>query len=923
MTFQMQEDELSNTADEATVVDQEDMNDDNDDNVITPTVEAEGEHHEENHEEKEASPPPPEDEDVALSTVLSSAVSATIISATDNDSTGNNVDSLRDEEDKVVGAEILFLRDPPRSYHGWDTLRWMSYSGARKVKSLHNVYRRWENETKPNGISMFWKTGREQRYEERALIIYEEPSLFLLVRRPANLQEIDDLVGLDEDVDEDPESLLRSYWVVGGAAEPASCKLRLSSLTTPTCLSPADADDRERSCFQIITPTVTIPLSAVQHTRADSKKKEQSFKDSGAFLETVSVEQSIAKSIYAAHSQDGDPAGQVNRGIVWKHQVVIGSLHSLVVAGSTKHLENAIAYARNFSGGPGSDVSSPEHLPSRIVNAKDDSGFSALYYACALKRDVAVGLLVKTGADVNFQSEVDGTTLLHICAQNLDSQSLSTLLSVTQPNRLDPNVVDKDGRTPMYVAAVKGSYLDGGKNPAALGRCIAALKARGGKMQVSGAFHDLLSPINALATTWLHAYLEVVFDHVPFRYPFQRSGSFDGLSATTMSLGALYEYPIHSALLRLRKLPRNGSKNASTKGALIETLRILIEHGFEINERIDPAFTISRNEWAQELSKFAGYSPLQVIGHIALEMEAAKKGMDAMSLLDCSKLIQDAAEILAQSGGRLSLDPPMPARPRRESADGKQPVSNQTQRKIELLPQKLDADTRVMSLLGGRERLNAAGKLWTGRSKVETRITRLMDENESNIEDSTAAGGSDSMSCAVCWAIFGTILNRKHRCRVTRRFICDACSSKRLVRDRSEFRLSDGQYHLATRDAEKEKRSSSAPTVTAPEGNHSSDRARASLRLDRLEAEEQAQRESLFGGMVAAATNFVMGEEDSSSSQVNGLTNSLDQTRDALNQRGEKLAALSDKSAQLVDASADFAQMAKALNKESQKGLFW
>jgi hypothetical protein len=104
-----------------------------------------------------------------------------------------------------------------------------------------------------------------------------------------------------------------------------------------------------------------------------------------------------------------------------------------------------------------------------------------------------------------------------------------------------------------------------------------------------------------------------------------------------------------------------------------------------------------------------------------------------------------------------------------------------------------------------------------------------------------------------------------------------------------------------------------------------SEQARLNVRLERLEAEEAVNRDSLFGGMLEAATSFVMGDDTptSKTQAIHGLTSSLDQTRDALNERGERLAALNDKSAQMVDASSDFAKMATELRKQSEKGFFW
>jgi ABC-type transporter Mla subunit MlaD len=101
--------------------------------------------------------------------------------------------------------------------------------------------------------------------------------------------------------------------------------------------------------------------------------------------------------------------------------------------------------------------------------------------------------------------------------------------------------------------------------------------------------------------------------------------------------------------------------------------------------------------------------------------------------------------------------------------------------------------------------------------------------------------------------------------------------------------------------------------------------------VNRIQAEEQSNRDSLFGGMLDQASNFVFGDNGdntpsasaSASDQVNGLSNSLNDTRDALNERGRKLESLGEKTSEMVNASADFAKMAKELQKKSEGGLFW
>ena len=93
--------------------------------------------------------------------------------------------SLRDEEAKIVAGEILFLRDCPEAYGGWDTLRWMAHNGARKVNFCQPVFRLFAALSKRKGLPLFWKQGVGKQYEERTLVVYDEPSLILVVRRPS------------------------------------------------------------------------------------------------------------------------------------------------------------------------------------------------------------------------------------------------------------------------------------------------------------------------------------------------------------------------------------------------------------------------------------------------------------------------------------------------------------------------------------------------------------------------------------------------------------------------------------------------------------------------------------------------------------------------------------------------------------------
>jgi tetratricopeptide (TPR) repeat protein len=881
--------------------------------------------------------------------------------------------TLRFEEDKIVGGEILFLRDTLSipAYCGWDTLRWMAYNGARKVNFCQIVYKLEDGKRK--GLPLFWKTGNKN-YVERALIVYDEPCLMMIVRRPTSLDEIRNLLGLPNMSDEtdesgdgkndndwliNPDTAMKSYWVLESVADPKTSKLQLSSLTTPTSISSDTADERERSCFHLLTPTETITLSAL-NVRTGIKKQEQSFTDSGAFLETLSIETSIAQVICGAHIQSSD-LGNNETDIAWKHQVIIGSLHSLVLSGNPKLLDDGISHARmallngNWNGQQVKQTAIENKvqstvLPTRIVDAVDDNGYTALYYACTHKMEGAVRSLIYAGADVNFRTDAHGLTMLHVCARKLDDKTLSTILSaLSTVQKLYPNVLDKKGRTAMYVAMVEGSVLDGGNSPTALGRCMTALMVWGGYMmpKVTNASSSeiLRNPISALAYMWLSEYLIVAFEYIPYRFPLTMNEQ----EPTTMSLGALYQYPLHSALIGLRKNLRKTTKAGVSllDCGLLATLTVLLERGFEPNERLDTrAFGSTRTSF----DEFLGFAPIQILSLMVLEMDVYKNEIDENTLNGNMELIRDAAILLLKNGARLSLDPPLSLRPREkisiddanDSTDTVQ-VDVESPRRIEILTKKIESDKVLVQLLGGEKVLLMARKEWCTMKKVATMVTMNLADDNSVFENATVAGGSDTVSCAICWSVFGTLLNRRHKCRVSYRYVCDDCSAKRLVQVCSEYRLSDGQFNLARMDAIHEQQGRKVITTPTPAtitkvanqsrasdtSSKSVDESHLAVRLERLEAEQQSNRESLFGGVLEAATNFVMGNDDvtsnttTTSTSMDGLTESLDQTRNAFHERGERLAALNDKSAKMVDASSDFAKMAKELRKQSEKGFFW
>ena len=442
--------------------------------------------------------------------------------------------SLRDEESDKLGKEIFFHRNGNPNYNGWDNLRWMSYSGARRIAFAGPVCR-----FVPGRRTLFWSG---DQYLERVLAVYTEPHLILILRPPEDLNEVYQILDLPPGATvDDAEHILESYLVVENVIDPKTCKLRLSPLTTSTSvLVNVEKDDfRRRSCFELVNPTESVVLSAVR-LRKGAERALTSFTDSGAYLETTSMEHILQKSICNAHrptEQLGDGADQS-----WIHQIILGTLHSHVVLGNQSFLDMGILQAKASSKIEGSD----DYLEPRIIDAADESGRTPLHYACSGRFSGAVLSLVRAGANVDTKVEPHNMTPCHLCALHLDNKSLQSILAVSRR----PNVVDSWERTPMYLATTEGRSVGQSKNPDALERCLSVLEAHGGHMETPFGFRN---PVSALSAAWSHGELEVALQHIHHRYPVVLSDAGDK-NRIGMSVSAFFQYPVHSCLITLRKV---------------------------------------------------------------------------------------------------------------------------------------------------------------------------------------------------------------------------------------------------------------------------------------------------------------------------------------------------------------------------------
>jgi FYVE zinc finger len=381
-------------------------------------------------------------------------------------------------------------------------------------------------------------------------------------------------------------------------------------------------------------------------------------------------------------------------------------------------------------------------------------------------------------------------------------------------------------------------------------------------------------------------------------------------------------------------------------GSYLRTLKALFSCGFEPNERLEEVVGIFPER--DQLAVYVGFAPIQIVAAAVLDVLKHKTRLGEDMFSNIVNLLVNVAEILVQHGARLSLDAPPLVRSNertKPSATGDSVGATASDSEIQNRSGlKIQSNKELTQLLGS-PRMTAAQTYFKELKPAAGQDHFIFhSDKHQTIENSLAPGGSDDKTCALCWKPFG-LLVRKHRCRISVRFVCDECSSHRVLAGREEHRVSDGQFLLAKAEEVKEvNRRLSAAVEHAQrmvqqqqqkqqqqdrQKEPTSQRSRtatAAARLQKLEADDESHRDSLFGGILASMASSLTGSEEGSitaqSDSVAGLSSQLNLTRDQLNERGDKLTTLAEKSDKLVSASRDFASMAKELNRKSNQGFF-
>ena len=376
------------------------------------------------------------------------------------------------------------------------------------------------------------------------------------------------------------------------------------------------------------------------------------------------------------------------------------------------------------------------------------------------------------------------------------------------------------------------------------------------------------------------------------------------------------------------------------------TLDSLLNHGFEPNERIEMV-----NKGTDPLNEMIGFTPLQILAAAALDVRHQVKTLSIdqnnADVHAVAAIIVSCAEILVTKGARLVVDQPPTARFNDEKKSSIEESSsdeskNRFLRYVDRSIINMERNQDIYTVLDSKKILHVCKAKWE-RNKVikgSGQTDYLPGKGLSiKIEDSNVSGGSDERNCAICWKKFGSIRNRKHICRASRRYVCEDCSTNAVLLDGDSRRVSDGQFNLAKYRLERreeqdrivlshKKKERKMKIEQAWAASHNRNRNK----LQQIQMDDTSAKEELFGSVGRAMKNFFMEEVEvkepqardiDTNNKVSGVMASLNQTGEAFRERGEKLNNMVEKTNALKNASEDFAKMARDLRESQEKGLFW
>jgi len=635
------------------------------------------------------------------------------------------------------------------------------------------------------------------------------------------------------------------------------------------------------------------------------------------------------------------------RGLGWKHQVMLGTMHSAVTRRDLSRVQELLASCESGE------------IEGANVEAPDHDGYTPLHYACLLRLPEIVRSLHASGADVTVTDNF-GLSPLHMSALQLDDLSLSLLLA----NLFDPDLPDRHGRTPLYLACSDGRAVGGLTDPHLLRGCLGVLLALGadpdGGLTAPGLSSlsstplplPLPLPVHLLASSWQSEPLLALLQagasvNTPIgKYP---GGSALHLACVARSLKPLVGLGAHlltgetaptfSDIIGATAAHSTGDSAPSSPNSISSpSLREVETEPLNSDGALPAIRALLQHGALPNLRDTANRSPLQVLAESQANWKAAcaaGHGSSSGTTGSSGGVIRsEAAALLVGFGARLDDSAAWCVTLRSQCSEAN--LDAAAERWNQAPPVNAD-------LLGLR--LNAFEHGYNSDHGDGGALASVMNSGprerrstspDGKLGNSSNGSNSNAPVCNLCGVGF-TLFRRQHHCRLCNTLCCDDCSRKRAILEGSQQRACDGCFNVVLHRLEclagfSAKASRAAAKAVSPYGQVTATAANTATTGNGLSVRNAtpsptadahlANRTELFAG----AGPTLAGATTTGGKTAGGLAatmGTLNEVGDRLRERGQKLEKLSDRSAEMANAASDFAKLAKQLNEQQRRGGFW
>lgn len=313
--------------------------------------------------------------------------------------------------------------------------------------------------------------------------------------------------------------------------------------------------------------------------------------------------------------------GYLHDVIGWKHQHMLGTIHSAVILRDEQLLRDIISYCEN------------QLLDFRILDSLDDSGYTPMHYAVMHRFTNMTKILHDASASVEIPDR-NGLTSLHWSCMLLDDDALAILTT----HVVDIDVRDYDDRTPLFLVLVEGRDKGCQVNIPAMKKCAERLLSLHAEPNVND--HRGYTLLHYVSASWYYELIELL---IQYKADSMAVDYENGMTALHLAARGI---PLRKKISEVTKIMTPSEVNRSQIDSLeeiyidaaIPTLKSLLQAGLRPNYKDSN-----------------GKTPLHHIFENADTMWGASLGYGVITLLTYGARMDDSSQCQGLRS-KLSID---------------------------------------------------------------------------------------------------------------------------------------------------------------------------------------------------------------------------------------------------------------------------